>query len=472
MERLAPLEYSPEGKPRVLVPDEVFHRGENLNKEFIVGSFLGKMPDYRPIQSVLNYMWGKGKRVEIHLNPLKRSMLIRVPNDYIRKKILEKKLWYVGTSMFYVSQWNSTIATATPEIVSIPLWAHITGIPLDLRSREGLSLAAGLVGEPKETDQYTKNLTNLNVAHVKVEVNLQKPLPSEVELIRQNGEIIPLQVDYPWTPPSCSHCKEIGHIFRNCINISSDLKPPTSETTTNTTSTVKAPTEAVYSPQEDTITTVVEEAAVEEAAVEEVETHASDASVDASVKIPGHGSIYASDFVPSSEIPPSISVVIPPPFHISPKSQSQKNQLSPKPQNPRNPPSPQSQRKYTPPSPVQNTQSPDQLLPFLTHTTQASEASFVIALPATMPPTFGSYITTKNAFSLLDPSPPPLTPLSTKSVCPPQQISPPNSPSYSKKPPFALNIDPIPPFVIPPAYDKQTPSLESDLLVQGETPNL
>ena len=162
-------------------------------------------------------MWGKGSKLEIHLQPLKHSMLVRVPNDYIRTKILEKKLWYVDTSMFYVSQWGENPTVSYPEITSIPLWAHLRGVPFDLRTKEGLSLAAGLVGEPIETDDYTKNISSLNVAHVKIEANLCKPLPTAGELLRENGEVIEVDIDYPWTPPLCSHCCRIGHIVKNCI---------------------------------------------------------------------------------------------------------------------------------------------------------------------------------------------------------------------------------------------------------------
>ncbi|KAF3559328.1 hypothetical protein F2Q69_00012181 [Brassica cretica] len=162
LSRLAPTSISPAGKPRVLIPDVVFERGAALHKEYIVGSFLGKMPDYGPIQSVLNYMWGKGSKLEIHLMPLKHSILVRVPNEFIRSKILEKKLWYVDTSMFYVSQWGSNAEEAYPEITSIPLWAHIRGIPFDLQTKEGLSLAA-------------------------VEANLQAPLSSCGELVRESA---------------------------------------------------------------------------------------------------------------------------------------------------------------------------------------------------------------------------------------------------------------------------------------------
>ncbi|CAN7140633.1 unnamed protein product, partial [Brassica rapa subsp. narinosa] len=162
-------------------------------------------------------MWGKGSKLEIHLQPLKHSMLVRVPNDYIRTKILEKKLWYVDTSMFYVSQWGENPTVSYPEITSIPLWVHLRGVPFDLRTKEGLSLAAGLVGEPIETDDYTKNISSLNVAHVKIEANLCKPLPTAGELLRENGEVIEVDIDYPWTPPLCSHCCRIGHIVKNCI---------------------------------------------------------------------------------------------------------------------------------------------------------------------------------------------------------------------------------------------------------------
>lgn len=144
-------------------------------------------------------------------------MIVRIPNEYIRKKVLEKRLWYVGTAMFHVSPWSATQAPTTPELLSIPLWAHLKGVPLSLRSQEGLSLAAVLVGEPKETDEYTKNLTNIEVAHVKVDADLTKELPPLVQIKRQSGEIIQVQVEYPWVPPSCSLCHQIGHIIKDFL---------------------------------------------------------------------------------------------------------------------------------------------------------------------------------------------------------------------------------------------------------------
>lgn len=151
-------------------------------------------------------MWGKGKRLEIHNNLLNRSVIVCIQSDYLRQKILEKNIWYVGDSMFHTAQWSSAHSKSTPPLKAIQIWAHLTAVPLDLRHDQGMSLVAGLIGEPKEMDEFTKNLVSLTLSHVKVEVDLTKQLPSIVELEREDGEVVEVSVHYPWVPPTCSHC--------------------------------------------------------------------------------------------------------------------------------------------------------------------------------------------------------------------------------------------------------------------------
>lgn len=155
-------------------------------------------------------------------------MLVRIPSDYLRQKILEKRVWYVGDSMFQAVQWTSSASPSSPPLDSIQIWAHLTGIPLDLRHQQGLSLVAGLVGEPKETDDFTLNLVSLTLSHVKVEVDLTIPLPSVVEFTRESGEVVEVSVAYPWVPPTCTHCKELGHIMKNYLQVPLPAKPAAS----------------------------------------------------------------------------------------------------------------------------------------------------------------------------------------------------------------------------------------------------
>lgn len=158
-------------------------------------------------------------------------------------------MWYIGDSMFHASQWSSDGSSKPREVIQI--WAHLTGVPLDLRYKQGLSLVAGLIGEPKETDDFTLNLVSLTLSHVKVEVKLSEPLPRVVEFVRQNGEIVEIQVDYPWVPPTCAHCKELGHISRNCLLLPAPAKkdpPPSKKDPKTATQKTAIPEKTVTSP--------------------------------------------------------------------------------------------------------------------------------------------------------------------------------------------------------------------------------
>ncbi|KAJ4885360.1 DUF4283 domain-containing protein [Raphanus sativus] len=223
LSRLAHVSISATGRPRVLIPDSVFQKGAEMHKDFIICYFNGKPPPFHQIQSVFNHMWGKGKHLEIHNNPLKRSTMVRIQSEYLRQKILDKCIWYVGESMFHTAQWSSAHSSSTPPLKAIKIWAHLTGVPLDLRHKQGLSLVAGLIGDPKKTDEFTLNMVSLTFSHVKVEVDLTRPLPRVVEFERESGEVVEVQADYPWTPSTCSHCHELGHIIKNCLTYS----PPT-----------------------------------------------------------------------------------------------------------------------------------------------------------------------------------------------------------------------------------------------------
>ncbi|KAG5401261.1 hypothetical protein IGI04_015868 [Brassica rapa subsp. trilocularis] len=251
LRRLAPITITPSGRPRVVIPDTVFRKGAEIHKDYIICYFNGKSLPYNQIQSVFNYMWGKGKKLEIHNNPLNHSAIVRIQSEYLRNKILEKNIWYVGDSMFHTAQWNSDHSMSTPPLKAIKIWVHLTGVPLDLRYDEGLSLVAGLVGEPKETDDFTKNMVSLTVSHVKVEVDLTAPLPPVVEFERESGEVVEVLVHYPWVPPTCSHCHELGHIVRNCLSYSPPPAPETekSKASVNPETHPKTPQKPLQKPQ-------------------------------------------------------------------------------------------------------------------------------------------------------------------------------------------------------------------------------
>lgn len=84
-----------------------------------------------------------------------------------------------------------------------------------------------------------KNLSSLSVAHVKVEADATKPFPIVLELVRQSGATFRVEVEYPWLPPTCAHCNEIGHNQKDSLKIKRVWVPidkgnGTTETSPNT----------------------------------------------------------------------------------------------------------------------------------------------------------------------------------------------------------------------------------------------
>ncbi|CAH2035801.1 unnamed protein product [Thlaspi arvense] len=138
LEKTSSPALTPAGVPRIKIPDSVFKRGADLHHDFVLDIFMGKTPSFGCIQSVLTHIWGRGMKLQIHMRPDSKSMLVRIPNSSIKKKIVDQKIWHIGSSLFYVAQWSAEVAVKPPSFTSIPLWAHVKGVPFDLYTQEGL----------------------------------------------------------------------------------------------------------------------------------------------------------------------------------------------------------------------------------------------------------------------------------------------------------------------------------------------
>lgn len=209
----APVSISEGGRPRVKISNDVFERGAKLHNEFIVGIFYGKAPSYGKIWGVLNFLWGKDRRVTVH-HLVRNAYIFHIPSLSLRRHILQHELWRVGDSPFFVTEWKSEFSFNPPSLDKAPVWANITGIPFDLITPEGLSLICTPLGRVVDS----KPFTSISAADVKVIVNLTKPLPSEVEIECDDGSVSIMAVTYPWLPPLCPNCNEIGHKAGLCPN--------------------------------------------------------------------------------------------------------------------------------------------------------------------------------------------------------------------------------------------------------------
>ncbi|CAH2079702.1 unnamed protein product [Thlaspi arvense] len=206
---------SPDGIPRVKILVSVFQRGADLHQDFILGIFMGKTPSFGHIQSVLTHIWGKGMKLEIPLRPESRSILVCILNASFEQK-----------------SWNKRFGTLET---------------LCSKLHSGLGRVADALGLLVECDEFTRRMVNINVAHLKIKADCTKTLPTYADTERDNGDIVPLYVDYPWKPPTCPCCKEMGHLESICPTGSWKAKDHVVASPSSSPATVAANTRAVPS---------------------------------------------------------------------------------------------------------------------------------------------------------------------------------------------------------------------------------
>lgn len=116
----------------------------------------------------------------------------------------------------FVAKWKPGLQPEIPELTSAPVWLDFHNVPPQFYSEEGLEHIAGVLGDPLFLHPATANMTNLEVARVFTIINPSKPLPEAINVRFDSGHVERVEVSSPWLPPTCEHCKEVGHSIKSC----------------------------------------------------------------------------------------------------------------------------------------------------------------------------------------------------------------------------------------------------------------
>ncbi|KAL1192079.1 hypothetical protein V5N11_029976 [Cardamine amara subsp. amara] len=204
------------GELCVEIPNEVITKNKHRWDNFIIGQFHGKAPSPGALHAITNGIWSSRLR-NISVSKLtERSFLIKIPCAVTRQRVLNQGMWHIENQSMFVAKWEPGLEPVVPELTSAPVWLDFHNVPLHFYSEEGLEHIAGLVGKPKFLHPNTANMSNLEVARVFTIIDPTKPLPEAVNVKFQSGQIQRVLVSSPWLPPTCVHCKAIGHSIKRC----------------------------------------------------------------------------------------------------------------------------------------------------------------------------------------------------------------------------------------------------------------
>lgn len=123
-----------DGKHKVEIPDEVITDSNPIWDDFVVGKFLDLAPHIAKVNMVVNKVWKYGDlstKVDVYdVNPT--TMRFKVSNPKARGKILKRGMWNIAGVPMIVTKWSPQTEEEKQEEKAIPMWVHLTNVPLHI----------------------------------------------------------------------------------------------------------------------------------------------------------------------------------------------------------------------------------------------------------------------------------------------------------------------------------------------------
>lgn len=204
-----------EGKKSVEVPSDIIEKANPLWEDFVIARFLETAPHIAKVHMIVNKIWAFGEtnqKIEVYEMD-ETTMRIRITNEKIRNKIVRRGMWNIAGVPMVVSNWAPEEDKSKTGL--IPIWVHVTNVPMSMYSWEGLSFITSATGIPDHLHPETIACTNFDIAKVFVLADLTKELPEKINYNIQGKETT-VQFTYPWLPPKCVKCGRWGHYETFC----------------------------------------------------------------------------------------------------------------------------------------------------------------------------------------------------------------------------------------------------------------
>ncbi|KAJ6426732.1 hypothetical protein OIU84_022343 [Salix udensis] len=126
--------------------------------------------------------------------------------------VIEMGPWLFGGKNIILQKWHPRFIFDKNRISTLPVWVRLHGLPFPLWSKQGLSLAASMVGKPLSCDEQTFKGTRLEYARICVEIDASLPYVHKFEIDTPLSPVpATMEVTYEWKPSRCTTCKVFGH---------------------------------------------------------------------------------------------------------------------------------------------------------------------------------------------------------------------------------------------------------------------
>ncbi|KAJ6938058.1 hypothetical protein NC651_004679 [Populus alba x Populus x berolinensis] len=187
----------------------------------MIGFFPGFRMPFHAVNSIASRAW-RSYGLENVMTTSNGFIIFRFNTEDAMHAVLEKGPWMFGGKNIILQQWHPRFQFDKNKISTIPVWIRLHGLPFPLWSKQGLSLAASMVGRPLSCDELTYGCTRLEYARLCVEVDASLPFVHNFDIESPlSNTPITVTVEYEWKPQRCEKCKVFGH---SCVALLHNIK--------------------------------------------------------------------------------------------------------------------------------------------------------------------------------------------------------------------------------------------------------
>ncbi|KAJ6333873.1 hypothetical protein OIU78_010890 [Salix suchowensis] len=129
----------------------------------IIGFFVGYKMPFHAVQAIANRIW-KANGLEKTMVMSNGFMIFRFSSETKIDEVLAEGPWMFGGKAIILQRWHPGFQFDKNKIKTIPVWARLQGLPFPLWNKQGLSLAASMVGRPVACDDATIQCSRLEFA--------------------------------------------------------------------------------------------------------------------------------------------------------------------------------------------------------------------------------------------------------------------------------------------------------------------
>ncbi|KAG5238004.1 DUF4283 domain-containing protein [Salix suchowensis] len=177
----------------------------------MVGFFISYKMPYYAVNSIATRVW-KSYGLE-KVTVLDNGFIVfRFSSEESMGEVLARGPWLFGGKTILLQKWHPGFQFDKNKIKSLPVWARLHGLPFPLWNKQGLSLAASMVGKPLACDEATLKGSRMEYARVCIELDASSPPVHRFQVASSlTDEPITVEVVYEWKPSRCSKCNVFGH---------------------------------------------------------------------------------------------------------------------------------------------------------------------------------------------------------------------------------------------------------------------